>query len=124
MTALAYHNYPTVTLVGTVALAAATDGTVTPIITGIPKSFRVVKARVVFDDMGSAQTADIGFNGGDTFFDGIDTGTAAGSATWEPADSAGVVNTSHNASITFKNIGPAATGDVRLEVVGYLDYTV
>lgn len=124
MTAVAFHNYPTVTLVATVALAAVAAGTSTPIFTGIPKSFRVVKARVVFDDMGSAQTADIGFDGGDQFFDGIDTGTASGSSTFEPSTSGGVVNSTHNASITFRNIGNAATGNVRLEVVGYLDYTV
>jgi len=124
MSALAFHTYNTITLVTTITLAAVTDGTVTNIFTGVPKGFRVETARVVFSDLGSAQTADIGFDGGDDLFDGIDTGTAAGSAFYGASTEAGVLNTTAGAAITFKNIGAAATGTVRLEVTGRMDYTV
>ena len=121
MAALEFHNNPTVTLVQSVTLAAAADGTVTPMVK-VKKGFRVTKVRVVHADMGSAQTADVGDTQTvDRYHDGIDTGTAAGSATWEPASSAGYLYTQDDV-IGFKNIGAAATGAVRIEVVGNFDY--
>lgn len=121
MAAIEFHNYPTVTLVAQQTLATAADGTVIPFIK-VRKGFRVLKVRVVFADLGSAQTADIGDTQTvDRYHDGIDTGTAAGSATWEPATSAGYLYTQDDV-IGFKPIGATATGGVRIEVVGHFDY--
>lgn len=114
-----YGNACVALLSADLVASAASDITLLGV---IPGGSTIVRVTAATDDLGAAQTMDIGYryikttegtsdpNG---FFDGVDTGTAAYAGTFtgpvEIADGCGV-------EIMAQNLGDAATGAVSLMV--------
>jgi hypothetical protein len=114
-----YGNACIAILAGTLVAAAASD---ISLLGQIPGGSTIVRVTAAVDDMGGAQTMDIGYrylkpgegvddpNG---FFPGADTGTAAFAGVFtgplEIADGCGV-------EIMAQNLGAVASGDISLMV--------
>lgn len=72
--------------------------------------------QIAFDDLGTGTTLDVGdSNDTDRYLDGIDTATAAGSASNITADGLGyrIGTNSGDNVIQAKNLGAAATGTIK-----------
>lgn len=106
------------------AFAADADGTVLQL-GQLPGNCTITRVVTITGDMGGAQTMDIGYrylkssegtSDPDAFEDGIDTGTAAATNTFE-----GVVNIAkgQGVEVVATNIGAAATGAISV-IVDYV----
>lgn len=128
MTAItSFDTHPLIRLVALYEASSMADGTVQDMVE-VPAGYRVVRAYLQFDDLGTGTTMDVGYlledatADVDAFIDGADTATAAGTATYQPAADAKGYLFTQRGTVTIKNIGASATGSIRLEVDVKADY--
>lgn len=116
-----FHNQPLVELNSTYECSSTASGTVIQMV-DVKSGFRVTEVFLAFDDLGTGNTASVGDGESATrFLSAVDTATAAGTATWAPADSTGYVYTDDDTvDVTINSA--SATGSIRLRVRGYFDF--
>lgn len=127
MAVTSFNTHPSIRLVALYeASSMAADAVVEMI--EVPAGYRVMRAHLQFDDLGTGTTMDVGYlleddtAAVDAFIDGADTATAAGTATYQPAADAKGYLFTQPGSITIKNLGASASGSIRLEVDLKADY--